>query len=63
MDLFLNGPNFMRNGIIIPMLFKGVFFYELLTRMHIFQLKNYEHEGVSASIDSNDWKFSFFGLA
>ena len=64
LDLFLNGPNFMRNGIIIPMLLiKTIFFYKYLPRRYIFQLTKYKHKGVSESIDSDNRNFSSVGLA
>ena len=64
LDLFLNGPNFTRNGIIIPMqLRKGDFFYKLFTRRCIFQLTKYEHKGVSESTEFDDTSFSSVFLA
>ena len=63
LDLFLNGPKFIENGIIIHMLLiKAIFFYKLLTRRYTFQLTKYKHESVSESIDSDDRNFSFVVL-
>ena len=52
----------MRNGIIIPMLLIRQFFYKLHIRRYIFQLKKYEHKGVTENIDSDDRNFSSIGL-
>ena len=46
----------MWNGIIIPI-------PKLLTRRYIFQLKKYEHKGISESIDFDNTNFSSVGLA
>ena len=48
LDLFLNGSNFIQNGIYnyFYAAHKGNFFYMLLTRRYTFQLTKYEHEGV-----------------
>ena len=62
-NLFWNRPNFIRNEIIIHMLFIKVIFYKLPTRRYIFKLTKYDHEDVSESIDSDDRNFSFVGLA
>ena len=63
-DLLLNGPNFMRNGIIIPMLLMKIkVCYKFLTRRCIYQLKKCEHKSVNESIDSDDRNFSLVGLA
>ena len=63
LDLFLNGPNFIRNGVSISMMLIKAIFYKLLTRRDIFQLAKYKYEGVSESIDSDDRNFSFIVLA
>ena len=64
LDIFLNGPNFTRNGIIIPMLFIKAFFFKLLTRRYIFHLTKYEHKGTSESIiDFHDTNYSSVDLA
>ena len=64
LDLFLNGPNFTPNRIIIPMLLvKAIFFNKLLSRGYIFQLTKYEHQGVSQRIDSDNTNFSSVDLA
>ena len=63
-DRFLNGPNFMRSRIIIPMLLiKAIFFYKLLSRKYIFRLTKCEDKGVSERINSEDRNFSSLGLA
>ena len=62
LDLFLNGPNFMRSEITSYAVHKYDFFYKLLTRRYIFQLMKYEHKGASESIDSKDRNFSSVGL-
>ena len=62
-DLLLKWTNFMWNGIIIPMLLiMALFLKKAFTRGYIFQLTNYEHKGVSESIDSDDRNFSSAGL-
>ena len=63
LDLFLNGPNFMRNGIIISVLFIKAIFYELPKRRCIFQPTKYEHKDVRESIDSDDTNLSSTGFA
>ena len=40
LNLSMNMSNFVRVGIIIPMLLIKPFFYKLLTRRYIFQLKS-----------------------
>ena len=63
-DRFLNGPNFMRSRIIIPMLLiKANFFYKLLSRKYIFRLTKCEDKGVSERINSEDRNVSSLGLA
>ena len=62
LDLFLNGPNFMRNGIIISVLFIKAIFYELPKRRCIFQPTKYEHKDVRESIDSDDTNLSSIGF-
>ena len=62
-NLLLNGPNFMWNVIIIPML--PVMAFLEVTKMYIFQLTKCEHKGVSKSIDSDNrnlpaWSFDKF---
>ena len=61
---FLNGPNFMSNGIIIPMLLiKANVFKNLPTRRYIFQLRKYEYKVFSESIDSDDTNLFYVDLA
>ena len=40
LNLFMNGPKIVQIGIIIPMLLIKAFFYKLLNRRYIFQLKS-----------------------
>ena len=63
LDIFLNGPNFIGNVIIIPMLLIKAIFYKLLTRKYIFKHTKFEHKGVSESIDSDDRNSPSVGLA
>ena len=58
LNLFLDGPNFMRNRIINLMLLIMAFCFKSLTKRYIFQLTKCEHEGVSKSIDSDYRNFS-----
>ena len=63
LDLFLNGPNFTLNEILITILLTKAIFLNLLSGRYIFQLTNYEHKGASESIDFDDTNFSSVGLA
>ena len=58
LDLFVNGPNLMRNRIIIHMLAIMAFCFQSLSKRYIFQLTKCEHKGVSKIIDSGDLSFS-----
>ena len=61
--LFLNGPNFMRNGIIVSVLLVKVIFLQVTQKGYIFQLTKYEHKDVRESIDSDDTDLSSIGFA
>ena len=61
--LFLNGPNFMRNGIIVSVLLVKVIFLQVTQKRYIFQLMKYEHKDVRESIDSDDTDLSSIGFA
>ena len=61
--LFLNGPNFMRNGIIVSVLLVKVIFLQVTQKRYIFQLTKYEHKDVRESIDSDDTDLSSIGFA
>ena len=58
LGLFLSGPYFMQNRIIIPMLLIMEVFLKSFSKRYIFQLTKYEHKDVNESIDFNDRKFS-----
>ena len=59
LNLFLNKPNFIQNGTIIPMLLiMTTFLNKILTRTCIFQFTKYEQTGVSESIDSYNRNFT-----
>ena len=65
-NLFLNGPNFTRNGIIILVpLIKAIFFTSYSPERYIVQLTKYEYKGKwhSESIDFGDTNYSSVGLA
>ena len=55
--LFFNGPNFMRSGIIIPILLIMAFCFKSLTKRYIFHLTKCKHKSVSESIDFVDRNF------
>ena len=63
LDLLLNGPNFMRNGIIISVQFIKAIFYKLPKRRYIFQPTKSEHKDVRESIDSDDTNLFSIGFA
>ena len=57
----MNMPNFVRIGIIIPMLLIKPFFY---TQQKVYlSAQKYEHMSVGESIDSGDTNLSSVGTA